>query len=314
MRKVIMEHYNTIDVSTGERLNYWNELCTNKITRVRVDSSKKDQFKGEMFRLPLRESVLYSAASLAAHVKHRKEDISDYSEQVFKIMLQDEGSSQANINGKEFLLRPGDFTLVDSARPWSLKFADNVRVIIMQFSAKEFLEFVPDAEDLVGQCNNAGNARVDTLSSFLRTMHATSQEGIDESWADILEQVTKELTSTVLSSNLPVGGRSQQQKSQAIRQYIQRNLEDTNLCIASIANHVGITVRTLQLMFARTGTTPTSYILTKRLEFAASKLRKNNSSVTDIAYESGFSDLSHFGRVFRKRYKISPRQYRLNHR
>ena len=56
-------------------------------------------------------------------------------------------------------------------------------------------------------------------------------------------------------------------------------------------------------------TTPKHYIETKKLAYSR-RLLQNGLSVSDAAVESGFSDASNFIRLFKKRFEITPREYR----
>jgi AraC-like DNA-binding protein len=55
---------------------------------------------------------------------------------------------------------------------------------------------------------------------------------------------------------------------------------------------------------------PGKWLLQKRLEHASALLRGSKLSVTEIAFESGFEDVSHFSRVFKERFGTSPVTYR----
>ncbi len=56
--------------------------------------------------------------------------------------------------------------------------------------------------------------------------------------------------------------------------------------------------------------TPGRWVLNRRLEYATRLLREEGKSVTQVAYESGFEDVSHFSRAFKSRYRQSPSQFR----
>jgi AraC-like DNA-binding protein len=58
------------------------------------------------------------------------------------------------------------------------------------------------------------------------------------------------------------------------------------------------------------GETPGRWLLNRRLEYATELLRSAGKSVTQIAFESGFEDVSHFSRAFKGRYGQSPSQFR----
>jgi AraC-like DNA-binding protein len=56
--------------------------------------------------------------------------------------------------------------------------------------------------------------------------------------------------------------------------------------------------------------TPGKWLLGKRLDYSAALLRTSKMNVTEIAFESGFEDVSHFSRVFKKRFGMPPMSYR----
>jgi AraC-like DNA-binding protein len=55
---------------------------------------------------------------------------------------------------------------------------------------------------------------------------------------------------------------------------------------------------------------PGKWLLQKRLDYSAALLRSSSMNVTEIAFESGFEDVSHFSRVFKERFDVSPLSYR----
>ncbi len=72
--------------------------------------------------------------------------------------------------------------------------------------------------------------------------------------------------------------------------------------------HVARTMRAL------TGLTPTDYVNRARLDHAALQLRTGQVPVTQVAYDSGFENLSHFFHLFRRRFRTSPSAYRQRRR
>ncbi len=61
---------------------------------------------------------------------------------------------------------------------------------------------------------------------------------------------------------------------------------------------------------AHTGQTLFNYILQQRLGQAMLLLRQTDRAIVDIAFESGFNDLPHFNRTFRREVEMAPREYR----
>lgn len=60
-----------------------------------------------------------------------------------------------------------------------------------------------------------------------------------------------------------------------------------------------------------TGLTPWEYSISLRLEYAK-KMIFNCPSITDLAFETGFYDLSHFNKYFKKYLGVSPSEYKQN--
>lgn len=57
-------------------------------------------------------------------------------------------------------------------------------------------------------------------------------------------------------------------------------------------------------------TTPGRWLIQKRLEYAHRLLNMSEKNVNEIAYESGFENVTHFSRVFKEKFGLSPLQYR----
>jgi AraC-like DNA-binding protein len=83
------------------------------------------------------------------------------------------------------------------------------------------------------------------------------------------------------------------------------------LTIADLAREVGMTRRRFATCFRQViGETPYSYILNRRLDAAAQRLRTGSGRVLDIALETGFGDLSEFTRRFHARFGRPPGDYK----
>jgi AraC-like DNA-binding protein len=94
---------------------------------------------------------------------------------------------------------------------------------------------------------------------------------------------------------------------------IERLLADHALDIGRLARRHKVTPRYIQMLFADSGTTFTEFLRQQRLAFAYRLLSdpaQAARNVADLAYAAGFSDLSHFNRVFRRRFGATPREIR----
>ena len=98
-----------------------------------------------------------------------------------------------------------------------------------------------------------------------------------------------------------------------IKTFIQQNYAQPGLSMEDIAAHLGVTSRYVRMALEPDGLTPTEYLRMCRL-LAARRLLSSPAfadlSITEIAYECGFANSSHFATEFRKRFGGSPRSYR----
>jgi AraC-like DNA-binding protein len=107
---------------------------------------------------------------------------------------------------------------------------------------------------------------------------------------------------------LRIGGRERQQLLQARERLEQRY--DEHWTLERLAREVGLSEKKLQAGFrAMAGRTVHVHLLEVRLDAAASLLA-DGASVTDAAYATGFSSLSHFSKAFRAAKGVSPRHWR----
>lgn len=59
-------------------------------------------------------------------------------------------------------------------------------------------------------------------------------------------------------------------------------------------------------------TTPAAWLKQRKLDMALHQLLTSDLSISQISFESGFEDTSHFIRVFKQRHNLTPLQYRQN--
>jgi transcriptional regulator GlxA family with amidase domain len=57
-------------------------------------------------------------------------------------------------------------------------------------------------------------------------------------------------------------------------------------------------------------TSPGRWLIRKRLEYSRRLLETSGKSISDVAFESGFENHSHFSRVFKENFNVSPAIYR----
>jgi AraC-like DNA-binding protein len=99
----------------------------------------------------------------------------------------------------------------------------------------------------------------------------------------------------------------------AIKADIRASLGELDLTLIALAARHRVTPRYIQALFEDEGTTFSQFLLGERLERVYRMLRHPlhlGRSISTIAYDAGFGDLSHFNRAFRRRYGATPSDVR----
>jgi AraC-like DNA-binding protein len=84
-----------------------------------------------------------------------------------------------------------------------------------------------------------------------------------------------------------------------------------DISLEQAAGQTGITpFHFLRLFSEVLGVTPHQYLVRSRLRHAARLLAEEDRSITDVAYDAGFGDLSNFVRTFHRAAGVSPLKFR----
>jgi AraC-like DNA-binding protein len=95
--------------------------------------------------------------------------------------------------------------------------------------------------------------------------------------------------------------------------YVEIHLADPKLNAEMVAQACGISRRYLSHLLRQNGTSFPNLIWDWRLKTAHEWLSSevgNNISIAEVAFRIGFKSPAHFSRLFKRVYKMSPREYR----
>ena len=97
---------------------------------------------------------------------------------------------------------------------------------------------------------------------------------------------------------------------EGLRKYIEDNISETSISITALAGEMCMSRASFfRKMKSLTGMTPNDFILSYRLNKAASMLKEGRWRVGEIADMLGFCSASHFSRVFRQKFGKSPKEF-----
>lgn len=94
-------------------------------------------------------------------------------------------------------------------------------------------------------------------------------------------------------------------------QIMKSNLKN-NITVSEIAYELNMSLPNFSSKFKKVmGMTPNDYLTSLKLNEAARLLKL--SSVTEVAYDLGYENISHFINLFRKKFGLTPKQYSLKY-
>jgi len=92
---------------------------------------------------------------------------------------------------------------------------------------------------------------------------------------------------------------------------LDKHLSSTSFHVEELSREMGLSrVHLYRKVKEACGKSPSEYIRNYRLLHAMKLLRSDAVSVSEVAYQSGFNDLSHFSKCFKRAFGMSPSHYR----
>lgn len=170
-------------------------------------------------------------------------------------------------------------------------------------------------ERALREVNNPDALRL--LVSYADALRAQGPTGDPLLAAQVAHQLT-DLVATALgatgdAAELARGRGVRAARLRAVKRDILANIASPDLSIDAVAARNGITPRYLRMLFQDEDTSFTAFVLEQRLERARRMIRDAHGAermISAVAFASGFSDLSYFNRVFRRRFGMTPSDLR----
>jgi AraC-like DNA-binding protein len=288
------------------RVTMFETLCTED--QAMEDQAPEDQ--------PIGGLRIAEVISQPAIIQHTPADVAHAEAVVYFFVLQIEGSSLNAQDNRVARLASGDFSLCTTARPYQMTFPVPGRRIVVTIPDSLLRRHLACPDNVVAVRMQGSRGMNMLLGNFVKSFWSCRKEAVEPAVALRMSYTILDLIAAAYSC--APEARCEQSSLVAAHRvriigYIEAHLRDSDLTPRRVAQACRITARYLHHLFANESETVTEYIQRRRLEECARALIAvpvRGRLVTEIAFDYGFNSLTHFGRVFRNRYGLTPSEYR----
>lgn len=310
-----MRRISTAGIPVERRLDYWRESYVSSFVNCTIDDNSDEPFWSEMLAIRLGPVTIGSVAGSPKVCRTARLDTGDTN---FVLDIVTHGASFCEQAGRSTVVQPGEAFVfhegLESNEVTSV--ATGYRSIMVADSA---------VSGRLGETARFGGmwlpADVPEIRLLVSYLAALSFAG-DLADADvrvmvgnhIVELVVAALSRVERTENPAVARSLRAARVAAIKRLVEAAYTQPAFDIRRAARRLDLSERYIQKLFEETGLTFSEYLAERRLKCAWDLLsdRANDGRrIQEIAWQSGFSDISTFNRQFVRRFGETPSSVRV---
>jgi AraC-like DNA-binding protein len=294
------------------KLHGWNDIVGSAFTGCVVDAAAEN-FEGTLGACRINDLGFVKIRAQPSQVRRWLGDRPAISSNAALLHLQAAGTGINRQGRRETRINAGEGAICDPDQAYGIDFITAYEMFVLELPAPMIFARQPgfDLERAAGMAIDSG--RVKLLLGFIQAAwDQLAMLGDDADWRACVSRIALDLALQAIGQAPEISdcaGASDLRR--LVLGYIRANISDPALRTSGIAKALAVSPRTVQNVFERLATTASAFILEQRLAHAAECLRaeRGTRSITQIAYDSGFSDSAYFSRCFHKIYGVSPRNF-----
>lgn len=297
--------YSTEGIAERERLAYWREEVSLPLAGLTFEPRDRFSFKARFRVRPAVAPAIECENSAASLV--RGKSLMPRAPDAYHLMLHLGGRGVYRQGGTQVDAEPGRMVLIDGGLPFSLDMDRHLircwtlsRAVVERASLRQ-------AGGLRSLSSGCGLGFI--LAAHLDALWRECGEIAPETLDRLVGQLC-ELVAIAFSDPSAVSDAHASPLLDAARARIEERFREPDLSPADVAACLGISVRSLDRAFEAAETHFALHLRRRRLVECRRLLAATDLPVTEIAYSSGFRDLSTFHRAFRTHFGMTPRDMR----
>lgn len=299
-----------------DKFAYWNEVICRTVVDLDCRPVEQPYFEASIGGFDAPGLGVYDIRTRAHLVYRDKPQIARLDGDALIINYVTDGQLHSEQDGRAVRLGVGDGAVSDAARPYFLQFDRPLGCVSVKVCKSDLASRVTGIERIAATSLRQRSSLTPLVLGYLRQLIAAAPSlggaaGL-EAASVFKDLLAASLNEAVLGTPSPSGeGRSV--TLLRVKAYVEDHLHDPALDPARVARALGLSTRYIAQLFQSEQTSLMRHVWQRRLEACARRiagLSGAHRSLTDIAFEAGFNDLSHFSRRFKERYGMSPREFR----
>jgi AraC-like DNA-binding protein len=298
-------------VEQGQRALTWDIAVRSAFPDLSVNVVDTSFPLGSILYLKMGVGEFFEIESAPADVSHQP--VRANKAAPLSLMVQTKGRMEVRQAAQSCRLGVGDMCVIDEARGFRLIGEDCSGILFLRLPRAAALSRYPFLEKLFVTQFPGSEPGVRILADTLMRFSQEAAPLGELQRSAMMNAVIQMLGMVEPFSSLQ--GAPDWRVRRAL-DYIELNLSVPGLTAESVALDQRISRRRLdQLMHEAVGHSIASHLWSRRLEQAARDLRnpqRAGQSIAQIAFANGFEDAAHFTRAFKRRFSITPGQYRLH--
>lgn len=308
--------FSTESVHPRDRFDYWHDVACSTIVDHDSQPECGLRFEAQIEAGRLGDLGLVRFTNSAMTISHTLRHASQLRSDDLFLCRQISGALVLEQEARDVYLQAGDMTLLDPTLPYAGNFSSGSNLLLVKLPRQALAARIGRSREMLARVMKPRDADISLASSFLGVLPVHSGK-ISQTAEKIVMDQTLDLIALSLAGMMhscqPRISSARSVVSSALRAVVESRLHDPNLSATTVAAAARVSVRYANAVLAEENTSIVRLIQDRRLARCRRALDdplQAHRSVSEIAYAWGFSDMTHFGRCFRKAYGLSPREYR----
>jgi AraC-like DNA-binding protein len=297
-----------------DRIREWREQYVRRRLRLDFEPWPGSRFHASL--KPIFPELRMVRAALSPGFLFRDEDLLRDDDDRIGFVVAQSGELTARHLGREVLLARGDATMMLMSATGGVGWRDNSVLFDMLIPPAEWQARGARPENVLMQRLSGKSEAMQLLRRYIRSLERSGLTALGND-PTIARRHIIDLMMLAATPHRPVGESSLSAVVAAhthmIFDYLASHFSDPELSLSKVAQSLQISTRYLQRLLERSGTSFTAHVTELRLKHAFALLTAHGKSyarICDVALQAGFSDISHFNRLFRSRIGYTPSDVR----